>query len=163
MSAGTLPDLVGVRDVVEVDGHPLHGGERSTSADRCCTAPGRRRRRGDAAARRGGRFNLAEGSRNLNLPTLALFFLHPETQSRFNWSRQSPASATTWVFKFKERAQPTIIHTGDGEPVFCKGLVEIETATRRSAPYRAAVHFDKLDYTLMTTFDRVASSTWCCP
>ena len=122
----------------------------------------------------GARFNLAEGSRNFNLPTVALFFLHPETQSQFKWSRQSPASAATWVMTFKERGQPTIIHTEDGEPVFSQGLVEIETATGEVRRTELTVHIDKprvrkgdpqqddgdhpeVDYTLTTTFGRVAS------
>jgi hypothetical protein len=105
----------------------------------------------------GARYNLAEGSRNFNLPTVALFFLHPETQSRFKWSRQSSTSPTTWVLAFKERAQPTIIRTGDGASAFSKGLVEIETATGEVRRTELTVHIDQLEYTLTTTFGLVAS------
>jgi hypothetical protein len=157
VSAGTLPDLVGVRDVVEVDGHPLHGGERLRLQMLLHGSGPTTPASVTQLLNEGARFNLAEGSRNFNLPTVALFFLHPETQSRFKWSRQSPASATTWVITFKERAQPTIIHTGDGASVFSKGLVEIEPATGEVRRTELTVHIDKLDYTLTTTFGRVAS------
>jgi hypothetical protein len=157
VSAGTLPDLVGVRDVVEVDGQPLHGGERLRLQLLLHGSGPTTPASVTQLLNEGARFNLAEGSRNFNLPTVALFFLHPETQSRFKWSRQSPASATTWVITFKEREQPTIIHTGDGVSVFSKGLVEIETATGEVRRTDLTVHIDKLDYTLTTTFGRVAS------
>jgi hypothetical protein len=157
VSAGSLPDLVGVRDVVEVDGHPLHGGERLRLQMLLHGAGPTTPASVTQLLNEGARFNLAEGSRNFNLPTVALFFLHPETQPRFKWSRQSPASATTWVITFKERAQPTIIHTVDGASVFSKGLVEIETATGEVRRTELTVHIDKLDYTLTTTFGRVAS------
>ena len=157
VSAGTLPDLVGVRDVVEVDGQPLHGGERLRLQMLLHGSGPTTPESVTQLLNEGARFNLAEGSRNFNLPTVALFFLHPETQSRFKWSRQSPSSAATWVITFKERAQPTIIHTGDGEPVFSKGFVEIETATGEVRRTELTVHIDQLDYTLTTTFGRVAS------
>jgi hypothetical protein len=157
VSAGTLPDLVGVRDVVEVDGRPLHGGERMRLQMLLHGSGPTTPASVTQLLNEGARYNLAEGSRNFNLPTVALFFLHPETQSRFKWSRQSPSSATTWVMTFKESAQPTIIHTGDGYPVFSKGLVEIETATGEVRRTELTVHIDKVDYTLTTTFGRVAS------
>jgi hypothetical protein len=157
VSAGTMPDLVGVRDVVEVDGQPLHGGERLRLQMLLHGSGPTTPASVTQLLNEGARFNLAEGSRNFNLPTVALFFLHPETQSRFKWSRQSPASATTWVITFKERAQPTIIHTGDGEPVFTKGEVEIEAATGEVRRTVLTVHIDEVNYTLTTTFGRVTS------
>src|SRR4051812_11363897 len=157
VSAGSLPDLVGVRDVVEVDGQPLHGGERQRLQ---MLLHGSGPTTPDSVTQllnEGARYNLAEGSRNFNLPTVALFFLHPDTQDRFKWSRQSPGSAAIWVITFKERAQPTIIHTGDGEPVFSKGEVEIEAATGEVRRTVLTVHIDKLSYTLTTTFGHVTS------
>lgn len=163
VSAGTLPDLVGVRDVIEVDGRPLHEGERSRLQ---LLLHGSEPTTPDGVTEllnEGARYNLAEGSRNFNLPTVALFFLHPETQVRFKWSRKPSADASTWVLAFKERAQPTIIHTGDGEPVFSKGLVEIEVATGEVRRTELTVHIDKLDYTLTTIFRRVASMNMVLP
>jgi hypothetical protein len=157
VSAGTLPDLVGVRDVVEVDGHALHGGERLRLQMLLHGSEPTTAASVTQLLNEGARFNLAEGSRNFNLPTVALFFLHPETQPRFKWSRQSSSDAATWIMTFRERAEPTIIHTGDGDPVFCKGLVEIEPATGEVRRTELTVHIDKLDYTLTTTFGRVES------
>src|SRR5262249_15745409 len=100
----------------------------------------------------GARYNLAEGSRNFNLPTVALFFLHPQTQSRFKWSRRSPSSASVREFEFKGRERPTVIRTGDGVPVFSRGTVQIDVGTGEILRTQLIVHIDKLDYTLVTEF-----------
>lgn len=163
VSAGTLPDLVGVRDVIEVDGRPLHEGERSRLQLLLHGAEPTTPERVTRLLDEGARYNLAEGSRNFNLPTVALFFLHPETQVRFKWSRKSPADAPIWVLAFKERAEPTIIRTGDGEPAFSKGRVEIEAATGEIRRTELVLHIDNLDYTLVTTFGRVASMDMILP
>src|SRR5262249_45526899 len=107
VSAGNMPDLLCVRDVIEVDGRPLGGSDRSRlqsllHGGDLATYDGTNALREESA-----RFNLVEGSRNFNLPTVALFFLHPETQSRFKWSRGPSTSATTWVLTFRERDRPT--------------------------------------------------------
>jgi hypothetical protein len=152
VSAGAAPDVVGVRDVVEVDGQPLRDVERSRLQ---MLLHGNAPTSIDDATRllnEGARYNLAEGSRNFNLPTVALFFLHPETQPRFKWSRKSPTSAPVWDFEFKERERPTIIRTGDGVAVFSRGTVQIDVRTGEILRTTLIVHIDKLDYTLVTEF-----------
>jgi len=153
-------EVVGVRDVVEVDGRPLntererlqsllHGSQAGSGAE-----VGRLL---DEAAR----YNLTvnHGARNLNLPTLVLFFLHPKAQPRFSWSRRSPQSAPLWEFEFKEREGPTFIHGGaDGlERVVSRGRVLIEPTSGVLRRSELRLRFDGINYTLVTTFDRVAA------
>ena len=163
VSAGDSPDLVGVRDVIQVDGHALRDIDRSRLQMLMHESGAITVDTVTQLLNEGARFNLAEGSRNFNLPTVALFFLHPETQPRFKWSRSSLPEAPTWVMSFKERALPTIIKTGDGEPVFSKGSVEIETATGQVRRTELTIHVDKLEYTLTTTFGRVESVNMILP
>jgi len=153
-------DVVGVRDVVVVYSHPsttererlqslLHGSHAGAGVEV--------RRLLDEAAR----YNLTvnKGARNLNLPTLVLFFLHPLAQPHFSWSRRSPPSAPLWEFEFKEREGPTFIHGGaDGrERVVSRGLVLIEPTSGVLRRSELRLRFDGINYTLVTTFDRVAA------
>jgi hypothetical protein len=153
-------DVVGVRDVVEVDGQALtnerdrlqtllHETPRASSADV--------RRLLDEAARYN--LNLLEGSRNLNLPTLVLFYLHPRAQSHFRWSRRSPPTAAVWEFEFAEKDWPTYIHAGaDGRtPVVSRGRVLIEPMTGTIRRSELNLRFRGVKYTLITIFERVAS------
>ena len=153
-------DVVGVRDVVEVDGRPLttererlqsllHGSQAGAGAEV--------RRLLDEAARYN--LNLTKGARNLNLPTLVLFFLHPQAQPRFSWSRRSPPSSALWEFEFKEREGPTVIHAGeDGrDRVVSRGRVLIEPTSGILRRSELRLRFDGINYTLVTTFERVAA------
>jgi hypothetical protein len=153
-------DVVGVRDVVEVDGRALttererlqsllHGSRAGAGVEV--------RRLLDEAARYN--LNIGEGSRNLNLPTLVLFFLHPQAQPRFSWSRRSPTSADAWDFEFKESDRPTLIHAGaDGrDPVVSHGRVLIEPNTGIVRRSELRLRLAGINYTLVTTFNRVAA------
>ena len=148
-------DVVGVRDVVEVDGRRLthererlqallHGGDGSAVDAR---------RLVDESAR----YNLGDGSRNVNLPTVVLFFLHPNAQPRFAWSRKSRPSAAVWEFEFKERERPTIIHSDRSSVVYSHGRVLIDVATGIVLRTELHIRIDKVDYALVTTFAPVAA------
>jgi hypothetical protein len=151
------PDLIGVRDDTVVDGRVLRSGERSRLQWLLHGSGDTPLDHMTELLDEGARYNLAEGSRNFNLPTVALFFLHPDTQARFKWSRKSPATSATWQFEFKERGRPTIIHAGDGTSVVSRGLVDIDPATGEVLRTELTVHIDNLDYTLVTRFGRVPS------
>jgi hypothetical protein len=149
-------DVVGVRDVVEVDGRRLtsererlrallHGRADSSAADA--------RRLLDESAR----YNLGNGSRNVNLPTVVLFFLHPNAQPRFSWSRKSPPTAAAWELDFKERQRPTIIHSDTSSAVYSRGRVLVEAATGVVRRTELRILVEKVDYTLVTTFAPVAA------
>ena len=147
------PDLLPVRDVVEVDGRAL------TSERQRLQALLQSGRGALEEARRllneGARYNLAPGSRNFNLPTVALFFLHPDTAPRFSWSRTSPRKARIWTFEFKERERPTIIRDGSGRPVFSRGSVDIDAATGTVRRTALRLRYHDVNYTLVTTFEPV--------
>jgi hypothetical protein len=153
-------DVVGVRDVVEVDGNRL-----TSERDRLQSLLHGSRAGAGAEVRRlldeAARYNLdiAQGSRNLNLPTLVLFFLHPQTQPHFRWSRRSPTTDAVWEFEFKEREGPTIIHAGadQRERVISRGRVLIERTTGVVRRSELNLRFNGITYTLITIFERVAA------
>jgi hypothetical protein len=149
-------DVLGIRDVVEVDGrdvttererlqHLLHGHSTGSAAE----------------ARRllaeGARYNLGDITRNFNLPTLVLFYLHPRAQSRFSWKRRPSSGAAVWEFEYSERDRPTMIRAND-RPLFSRGRVSIEpdTGIIRRSELRLRLD-DKRSYTLVTTFQNVDS------
>jgi len=155
----TLPgefEAIGFRDVIEVNGVPV-GSERTQLVDLLHGSGGATWSQARAIVEQSARHNLAPGSRNFNLPTVAVFFLHPELQARFSWKRRSEASAPLWEVEFRERDRPTLIRQGDGRPVFSRGRVWIETATGAVLRTDLALEFDRVAYTLTTRFTRVAS------
>lgn len=147
-------EALAVRDVVEVDGVAVRGaGSRLV---RLLHGPGP----GDWATARaildeGARHNLAPGSRNFNLPTVALFFLHPERRARFSWTRRSPARDAVWELDFRERQRPTIVRGVRGEQVYSRGRVWIEADSGVVRRTRLHLTLDPVVYTLDTTFDHV--------
>jgi hypothetical protein len=156
----TLPDVVdpiGFRDVIEVDGQAvgpgrkrlvelLHGSQQANWAQ------------ARAILQESARHNLSPGSRNFNLPTVAMFFLLPELQGRFSWKRRTETSAPVWELEFRERRRPTLIRQTDGRPVFSRGRVWIEAATGAVLRTNLTLKMDPIGgYTLTTRFQRVAA------
>jgi hypothetical protein len=122
-----MAEALGVRDVLEVDGKPVGDGGR---LDRLLRMPVRGRlplvqHILDESAS----YNLAPGSRNMNIPTFALFLLLPELQPRFSWKSEEANGPGSFVLAFKERDRPTYIRGPRNEPVFSRGRVWIEPAT----------------------------------
>jgi hypothetical protein len=150
-----VPEAIGFRDVIEVDGRPvgsgqtrlvdlLHGHDSGTWSQARVILDD------------GARHNLMPGSRNFNLPTVVLYFLEADRQSRFRWKRRSAASAPVWELEFHERSRPTVIRQTDGRPILSRGRVWIDTVT--GAILRTALDLE-MDpaggYALTTTFERV--------
>jgi hypothetical protein len=149
------PEAIAFRDVTEVDGQPmgagrlrlldlLHGDQRASWSQ------------ARAILDEGARHNLAEGSRNFNLPTVAMFFLHPERQPRFRWKRRSAARDPTWEVEFRERERPTIIRQLDGRPAFARGAVWLDVATGAIRRTDLTLDISGLTYELTTRFERIA-------
>jgi hypothetical protein len=125
-----LPDefhVMGCRDVVEVNGLPvtadrqrlatlLHGGRATANEVR-------------VTLEESARYNLVPGSRNFNLPTAAMHFLHPDMQPRFSWKRRSSREAAVWELEYREKRRPTIVRTGEGRAVPSRGRVRIDART----------------------------------
>jgi hypothetical protein len=147
------PDLLAIRDVVEVDGRSLtdeRGRLRALLESGQATLADAQR-----LLNEGARYNLAPGSRNFNLPTVVLFFLHPRTADRFSWSRQSEKSEATWRFTFKERQRPTIIRDGTGRAIFSRGAADIEAVSGIVVQTELHLRYGQVNYTLVTHFARV--------
>jgi hypothetical protein len=146
-----IPEAMGVRDVREVNGAKVGGTngrlDQMLRGVRPLTAAEARQILDESA-----RYNLAPGSRNINLPTFVLFLLHPDVQPRFKWHREGSASESAWRVKFKERERPTLIRTAENTAVFSQGYVWIDPddghvsrtelyVTIRGATYRMSVTF----------------------
>jgi hypothetical protein len=149
------PEAIAVRDVLEVDGQPategrsrlielLHGSRHGTWSE------------ARALLDQGARHNLAPGSRNFNLPTVALFFLHPDRRARFSWKGRFPRDARLpspddFEIEFKERSRPTIIRGPRGEQIYSRGRVWI---TGEGAMVRTLLQLEigAVKYTLDTEF-----------
>jgi hypothetical protein len=150
-------EAIAVRDVLEVDGHPvsqgrarlvelLHGARRGTWSE------------ARELLAEGARHNLVPGSRNFNLPTVALFFLHPERRSRFAWTarfpRDTPASsAGPFEVEFRERSRPTVIHGANGEQIYGRGRIWVagDGVVMRT---ELQLEIGPVKYTLATEFKR---------
>ena len=110
--AGWIP----FRDVFEVDGRPVREREERLKRlflEQPTTAIERAREVMAASAR----YNIGFIERNVNLPTLALMFLHPANRMRFNFRKlgeQTIAGVPTWQIAYAERQSPTLVR-GDGE------------------------------------------------
>jgi hypothetical protein len=92
------------------------------------------------------RYNIGDIPRNVNTPMLTLFFLQPETQRQFRFSRLeegrpqltgpgAPGTRETavfrvttemWVIAFRETARPTIIRTTTGRDFPAEGRLWID-------------------------------------
>ncbi len=118
---------LGVREVLEVDGHPVageHGRIEALLREGGGTAA-RLRALADAQAR----FNLGDLYRTINVPTLALEFLLRERQERFRFKRAHDADwhgTRVWTITFSERVRPTLIRTPEGRDVASEGVFWIE-------------------------------------
>lgn len=96
-------DVLAVRDVVQVDGRDV--ADRGRLEELLHSADPGSWSEVLALLEEGARYNLAPGSRNFNLPTVALFFLHPEMQERFSWKGKSGKDGV-WELEFEEKDRP---------------------------------------------------------
>jgi hypothetical protein len=119
-------EAIGVRDVREADGKPVGGEGRLEELLR--QPPSGRIAAAQAILAESARYNIGPISRNLNLPTTALFFLQTDRQTRFSW-KVDATDAGQAILAFKERERPTVIRGLNNEPVFSRGRIWIDQAT----------------------------------
>ena len=118
------------RDVFEVDGREVRdrqdrlttlflGGTTDSALDQA-------RRIMDESAR----YNIGVGTRNINVPTLALMFLSPDVRGgmRFTEGRADRA-ADGRVIEFTEARRPTVITTTGGRDLPARGRIWVDEAT----------------------------------
>jgi hypothetical protein len=114
----------GFRDVVEVDGRQVT--DRRDRLERLFTGPAGGEGELRRIANESARYNVGPIARNLNVPTTALFFLHPARVARFAFSQKGTKTidgVKTWVLDFRESARPTLVMKRDGSDVPCEGTV----------------------------------------
>ncbi len=116
------------RDVRDVDGEPVR--DREARLERLFPSgpTPAARERAQQVLEESSRYNLGM-RRTVNSPTVALSFLHPRNQARFDFrvvGSQEKAGAATWKLRFAERARPTLIRTSRGDDLPARGLLWIE-------------------------------------
>lgn len=126
-------DWLGFRDVIELDGKAV--GDRQDRLqqlflDSPATAVQSMRPIADASAR----YNLGPLQRNFNVPTTALFFLHPANRARFGFKIEGADTqdgVRVLKVRYKEEKKPTIIRTSAGKDMPVKGQFWIDPADGR--------------------------------
>jgi VWFA-related protein len=142
----TLPGAIPwatFRDVFEVDGNKIQD-RQERLANLFRDSPATASEKAKAILEEGARFNLGPIRRTVNIPTLALLFLHPENQRRFAFEkkgRRSFEGIQALEIGFVERARPTLIYDGAGHDVPAKGSVWVD-------PARGTVLQTDVDYDL---------------
>ncbi len=118
------------RDVWEVDGNEVRKREERL-ARLFHDSPGTAKERARAILQESARYNLGPVRRTVNIPTLALLFLHPDNQARFSFELKGKGTIEgTKVVEvsFEERGRPTLVagDTSAGAPA--KGRFWIDPA-----------------------------------
>lgn len=78
------------------------------------------------------RHNLGNVTRTINIPTLAMMFLHPKVRERFRFDADGEESIDGRVarrVKFRESARPTLMRTTRGSDLILEGQLWIEPET----------------------------------
>jgi len=121
------------RDVIEVDGKPLpdHRGRLERLFK---DVSGSSYSRARALIQESARFNIGPLVREMNVPSFALFFLHPRNRSRFRFElkgEETIEGSRAAVVTYRERERPTMIRSVSREDRPAKGSVWIDGATGR--------------------------------
>jgi hypothetical protein len=126
-ASGTALPWFLFRAVYEVDGSAVR--DRQARLEKLLLGGTDGLARVRAIADEGARFNLGRSTRNFNVPTLVLAFLHPSLQPRFSFERQGLATIEGRTFvelAFQELGAPTIVRGPDSRPdVLSRGRVWI--------------------------------------
>lgn len=122
--AGGSGAWTGYRDVVELDGREVT--DRRDRLVSLLTGPPGRESELRRIADESTRFNVGPVIRNFNVPTTALFFMHPSLVDRFTFTRKGTKKIdgiATWELEFEETQEPTLVVKRDGTSVPCEGTV----------------------------------------
>jgi hypothetical protein len=126
-------EWVAFRDVLAVDGSSVN--DRVHRLERLfLNHPDGVLARAQAIADESARYNLGPVVRNFNVPTAALFFLHPANRSRFRFRKlaeRTRAAGPVWEIGYEERDRPTLIRTPTGRDVPARGTVLVEPGSGR--------------------------------
>ena len=124
---------LGFRDVFEVDGESVRDRERRMEQlflDDSRSAV----EQAAKIANESARYNIGDVRRTVNLPTVALGFLHPLHQHRFRFEHVGTEiihDRHAWVVRYSEHAQPTIMRAPTGN-VFGYGRFWLDMESGRA-------------------------------
>ncbi len=128
-------EWVGFRDVFTVDDRRVHDRE-DRLRQLFLRGDTQVLERARVIADESARYNLGQIHRNFNVPTAALFFLHPANRERFTFKLdriENTAAETLWVVLYDERHTPTLVRTPLGKIVPARGRFWIEPVSGRVA------------------------------
>jgi hypothetical protein len=126
-------DWLGYRDVYEVDGKTVSD-RRDRLQELFERSPSTALEQGRRIADESARYNAGALPRNVNVPTMALFFLHPSNARRFRFERagtDSIGGTPVWKVRYREVQQPTIVRTSGGRNMPVKGTFWINPSDGR--------------------------------
>lgn len=78
------------------------------------------------------KYNIGSITRTINIPTLALLFLHPDIVTRFEFKREgieAVEGTSAWIIGYKESVRPSLIKTTRGRDLPLSGRLWIDPAT----------------------------------
>ena len=119
----------GFRDVVEVNGEPVH--DRRDRLLALLTGQSATISEAMRIANESARFNVGPVARNFNTPTTAMFFFLPENLPRFTFTRKGHKTidkVPTLEIEFKETRSPTFVMTRGGKDVPLEGTLWVNPA-----------------------------------
>lgn len=122
------------RDVFEVDGVQVRDRDDRLRKLFLEAPPERAVENGNRILEESARYNIGNVRRNLNLPTLALFLVHPTNAARFAFSKRGEPTENgvrLWEIAFTEASRPTVIRTFDGKDIVSSGTFWVEPVSGR--------------------------------
>ncbi len=124
-----LPDRTwyGFRDVIEVDGRRVRDRE-GRLRDLFLRSQTKTQEIVDESAR----YNIGTVKRNLNLPTFALGYLHPDMDGQFTFTQTGEETLDdrqVVVFRYVEVRRPTVVKYDKGDDLVSSGRVWIDKQT----------------------------------
>ena len=132
-----VPNLEGwlpFRDVFEVDGQRVRDRQDRLTKLFLDSPPERALENAQAIVKESARYNIGTVRRDLNLPTLPLWFLEPQNTRRFNFRKvgeQTLSGRHVIVIEYTEVIHPTFIKTPNGEDIVASGWIWAEPTTGR--------------------------------
>ncbi len=122
------------RDVFQVDGQPVRDRQDRLMKLFVESSPERALQSAQAVVLESARYNIGGVRRELNVPTLPLWFLEPPNTRRFNFRKvgeETLSGRRVVVVEYTEIARPTFIKTPQGEDVVSSGRIWAEPTTGR--------------------------------
>jgi hypothetical protein len=122
------------RDVFEVDGQQVRDRQDRLVKLFVQTSASRALENAQAIVRESARYNIGSVRRELNVPTLPLWFLEPQNTRRFNFRKageETLSGRRVVVVEFTEVRHPTFVRTPTGEDIVSSGRIWAEPTTGR--------------------------------